>query len=73
MRNAKFLAGLATIFVFIGIYCFKALLQKNENKVETHQPVMAPLKSANKIMLIVFGTLSILLGVFLFIQCVKLI
>ena len=73
MRNAKFLAGLATIFVFIGIYCFKALLQKNVNKVETLQPVMAPLKSVNKIMLILFGTLSILLGVFLFIQCVKLI
>ena len=72
MRDAKFLAGLATILVFIGIYCFKALSQRGVNKVEGSQPVAAPLKSSNKILLIFFGIGSILLGIFVFIQCFKL-
>jgi cytochrome c biogenesis protein CcdA len=71
MRETKFLAGLATILVFAGIFCFKALSQTKVYREGL--PVNTPLKPSTKIILIVSGCLAIISGVLLFIQCFKLI
>ena len=71
MKETKFLAGLATLLVFIGIFCFKAVKQRKVFTKESSHPINAPLKNSTKIILILLGTLSIMFGLVLFIQCFK--
>ena len=71
MKETKFLAGLATILVFIGIFCFKAVKQRKVFTKESSHPVSTSLKNSTKIILILLGGLSIMFGLVLFIQCFK--
>lgn len=70
MREAKFLAGLATILVFAGIFCFKALRPKKYYK-EDGSLVNTTVNYKNKIILIVAGVVCIIAGIFLFVKAFK--
>lgn len=61
MRERKFLAGLGTILIIGGIYCFKAALSKT-----------MPVKSSTKIYLYIGGLLCIVAGIWLFITAFQL-
>ena len=71
MRGINFLAGLGTIFIFIGIYCFKALVYKKVFREETE--VSTPLKKSHKVLLIVVGIVCVAIGVSLILRALKLI
>ena len=61
MREQKFLAGLGTILVFGGIYCFKALLQKPLG----HSP---DIKKSTKVLLFLAGCVLVGLGVWILVK-----
>jgi len=71
MRGINFLAGLGTILIFIGIFCFKALFYKKTFKEETE--VSTPLKKHQKVLLIVVGGVCVVLGLSLILKALKLI
>jgi uncharacterized membrane protein HdeD (DUF308 family) len=62
MRERKFLAGLATILIFGGIYCFRAAFSKT-----------SPVKSSTKVYLFLGGVICIVSGVFLFVKAFELL
>lgn len=68
MRGINFWAGLGTILIFIGIYCFKALSPKKVYREETVVPQQTP----NKTLLIIAGLVAILLGCLLIIKSLKI-
>lgn len=59
MRDIKYLAALGTILIFLGFYLIKASVSKS---IPIHGSKM---KFSNKVILIVFGILSLAGGVFL--------
>lgn len=68
MRGINFWAGLGTILIFIGIYCFKALSPKKvyrEGNLVTQQ-------TPNSALLIIAGLVAILLGCLLIIKSLKI-
>ena len=71
MRGINYLAGLGTIFIFIGIFCFKALVYKKTFREETE--ISAPLKKSRKVLLIVVGIVCGVIGVSLILRSFKLI
>ncbi len=71
MRGINYLAALGTIFIFGGVYCFKALFPKKVYKEET--VVSKPLQNPHKLLLILSGTVLIALGVCLVLKGSKLI
>ena len=71
MREIKFLAGLGTIFIFIGIFCFKALFYKKTFKEETE--ISTPIKNPQKVLLILVGIVCIALGISLISRALELI
>jgi uncharacterized membrane protein HdeD (DUF308 family) len=62
MRERKFLAGLGTILIFAGIFCFRAALSKT-----------APVKSVTKIYLYLGGVVCVVSGVFLVVKAFNLL
>jgi len=71
MRGINFLAGLGTIFIFIGIFCFKALVYKKTFKEETE--ISTPVKKSRKVLLILIGIVCVALGLSLILRALKLI
>jgi len=71
MRGINFLAGLGTIFIFIGIFCFKALFYKKTFKEETE--ISTPIKNSRKGLLIRVGIVCVALGFTLILKALKLI
>jgi len=71
MRGINYLAGLGTIFIFIGIYCFKALVYKKTFREETE--ISTPVKKSRKALLIVVGIICVAIGVLLILRSGKLI
>ena len=71
MRGINFLAGLGTILIFIGIYCFKALVYKKVFREETE--VSTPLKKPTKILLVIIGIVCVAIGVLLILRSLKVI
>lgn len=71
MRGINYLAGLGTIFIFIGIFCFKALYYKKTFKEETE--ISTPVKKSRKILLILAGIVCVALGLSLILRALKLI
>ena len=65
MRGINYQAGLGTIFIAIGFFCFKALLQKH---VSTHSDKP---KLSTKIILLISGIASTALGILLIIKAVN--
>jgi len=62
MRERKFLAGLGTILIFAGIFCFRAAFAKT-----------SPVKSATKLWLYLGGVICIVSGVFLVVKAFQLL
>jgi len=62
MRERKFLAGLGTILIFGGIFCFKAAFSK-----------AIPVKGATKMYLYLGGVICIACGAFLFVKAFRLL
>ena len=71
MRDQKFLAGLGTVIVFAGIFCFKALVYKKTFKEGTE--ISTPLKNSQKALLILAGIVCVALGLSLILRALKLI
>ena len=71
MRGINYLAGLGTIFIVIGIVCFKALVYKKTVREETE--ISTPLKKSHKVLLIVVGIVCVAIGVLLILRSLKLI
>jgi hypothetical protein len=71
MRGINFLAGLGTIFIFIGIFCFKALVNKKTFREETD--ISAPVKESRKVLFIVIGIVCVAIGLSLILRSLKLI
>ncbi|MGC4096106.1 MAG: hypothetical protein QM706_03230 [Nitrospira sp.] len=71
MRETKFLAGLGTIFVFIGLYCFKAAFNKQTLKEEMRNVYSVPAKKYGKGFSIFSGIASTLLGLWLILVAIK--
>ena len=71
MGGMKLLAGLGTIFIFIGIFCFKALFYKKIYKEETE--ISTPLKSSQKVLLVLVGIVCVAIGFSLILRALKLI
>jgi drug/metabolite transporter (DMT)-like permease len=61
MRGINYLAGFGTVFIFIGIFCYKAAFQKRSSKES--DPI--PVRKQEKMLLLLAGSLSILFGGFL--------
>jgi hypothetical protein len=62
MRERKFLAGLGTILIFGGIFCFRAAFSKTP-----------PVKGATKMYLCLGGVVCVVSGVFLFVKAFQLL
>ena len=62
MRERKFLAGLGTILIIGGIFCFRAALSKT-----------IPVKRSTKMYLYLGGVIGIVSGIFLFIKAFQLL
>ena len=71
MRGINFLAGLGTIFIFIGIFCFKALVYKKTIREETE--ISTPAKNSRKVLIIVVGIVCVVIGLSLILRSLKLI
>ena len=71
MRGINFLAGLGTILIFIGIFCFKALVYKKTFREETE--ISAPVKKSRKVLLILVGIICVAIGLSLILRSLKLI
>jgi hypothetical protein len=65
MRGINFLAGLGTIFIFAGIFCFKAAFGKKTFKEEMKPVDNFQGKNYQKALLIFFGGVCLILGVLL--------
>lgn len=73
MRGINFFAGLGTILIFMGVFCFKAVLQKNKvtDKENREQINHAPVKNSRKLLLLLIGSLCILSGILLIVKSIK--
>ena len=71
MRGINFLAALGTIFIFIGIYCFKAALHKQIFKEDMEKVNYTPTKNYGKVYLFFLGAFVIILGVILILKSFK--
>ncbi len=73
MRGINFLAGLGTILVFIGIFCFKAIFPKEIYRENNERVNYTPVKKSGKVFLILFGCLFVALGFLLILKAFKII
>jgi hypothetical protein len=73
MRGINFLAGLGTIFVFIGIFCFKALFPKKIFREDMEMTNYTPVKKSGKVFLIFSGCLCSIFGFLLILKSFKVI
>jgi hypothetical protein len=73
MRESRYMAGLGTVLLFIGFYCLKAVLQKQNSagKENKHQP--APISKRSQLVLILAGGLCIAGGIVLILKACKLL
>jgi hypothetical protein len=73
MRGINFLAGLGTIFIFAGIFCFKAAFGNKTFKEEMKQVNNFQGKNYEKALLLFFGGLCLILGVSLILKSLHLL
>lgn len=69
MRELKFLVGLGTILIVLGIYSFKAAFSKTMTK----EGAVVPLAGRAKTLWLVTGTVSAVTGVFLVVKSLLLL
>jgi len=71
MRGINYLAGFGTMLIFIGIYCFRALIRKDIVKGYIQNP--KNISKTNKVIILISGIFSFVLGLILIIKSLKLI
>lgn len=71
MRDIKFLAGLGTISIFIGIYCFKAAFSKKTLTKEMEQAHYVPVKNFGRGLFILLGSISLIGGILLIVTAIN--
>ncbi len=71
MREAKFWAGLGTILIFTGIYCFRALRQRKVSPEEYAERGSTVTKNSNKVLLLIGGSITLIIGILLLIKSFK--
>lgn len=71
MRGINYLAGFGTVFISIGIICFKTLLQKDVVKGHLQNPKI--ISKANKVIIFISGILSIVFGLILILRALKIV
>jgi len=71
MRGINYLAGFGTVLIFIGIYCFRALNRKDVVKGYIQNPKV--ISKTNKVIILISGIVSFVLGLILIIKSLKLI
>jgi len=73
MRGINFFAGLGTILIFMGVFFFKAVLQKNKIKDKENRDWVnhAPVKNSRKFLLLLIGSLCILSGILLIVKSIR--
>jgi hypothetical protein len=68
VRGISFPAGLGTILIFIGIYCFKAAFSKRRYTDKDHATTGKPLHTKNKLAFCLAGSISVIGGVLLIVK-----
>ncbi len=71
MRGINYLAGFGTVFIFIGIICFKTLLQKDAVKGHLQKPKI--ISKTNKVIIFISGILSFVFGLILILRALKIV
>ncbi len=71
MRGINYLAGFGTVLIFIGLYCFRALIRKDVVKGYIQNPKV--ISKTNKVIILISGIVSFVLGLILIIKSLKLI
>lgn len=73
MRNLKFLAGLATILIFIAFFCFKAAWPQKRLYTTKDEDVFTEHYSKLKLKPFLLGLASLAAGIFLLIKTIQLL
>ncbi|MES1226101.1 MAG: hypothetical protein ABUT20_62070 [Bacteroidota bacterium] len=71
MIGINYLAAFGTIFIFTGIYCFKAAFHKQTFKEKMTKANYGPVKNYNKGFFILSGTVCFLLGAILILKALN--
>lgn len=71
MRFINFPAGLGTILIFIGIYCFKAIYPRKTERENNEYYTQHSLKKSEKVILLLTGGICIVGGILLLIKSIK--
>ncbi len=71
MRGINYLAGLGTVFIFVGIFCIKALFPKVIFRENNEHVTTTPMKNYQKAMLLLMGVLCITGGCLLIVKSIK--
>lgn len=71
MKGINFLAGIGTIGIFIGIYCFKAAFSKKTLTKEMEQVHYVPVKNFGRGFFILLGSVCMICGVLLIVAAIN--
>ncbi len=71
MRGINYLAGLGTVLVFIGIFCFRTLFRKENIKGYAQSP--KEVSRTNKIIIFISGIITVALGLLLILKSMKIV
>lgn len=69
VKGINYIAGLGTVFVFIGIFCFRATFLN----VKSKEGYDVPVKNSTKVMLLLSGVICFALGILLILKSLKII
>ncbi len=72
MKGINYLAGLGTVLIFMGIYCFKAMSTKDIISKDG-EVYKEPVNKSRKLYLFLSGMLGIISGVLLILKSLKLL
>ncbi|HRB50764.1 MAG TPA: hypothetical protein PKX63_03255 [Niabella sp.] len=67
MKGINYLAGLGTIFIFLGIFCFRAIVMKNKSMHQANTTI----SPVAKVLLALSGLLALGVGAFLILSSIK--
>lgn len=73
MKGINYLAGLGTVLIFIGIYCFKAMMAKDTKILKDGEIYKIPVNKNMKLYLFLSGVIGVTAGVLLILKSLKFI
>jgi cytochrome c biogenesis protein CcdA len=71
MRGINYLAGFGTVFIFVGIFCIKAIFPKEIIRENNEYVTTTRMKNYQKAMLLLMGVLCIAGGCLLLVKSIK--